>query len=94
MRRTSVSALQALQLFNGPFVNEESQYFAKRVIEQVGNVPATQIERAFLLALSRRPTQDESDKLVQFLDEYETPLAGMTALCRILYHSNEFLYVD
>lgn len=94
MRRTSVSALQALQLFNGPFVNEESQYFSKRVIEQVGNEPATQIERAFLLALSRRPTQDESDKLVQFLDEYETPLAGMTALCRILYNSNEFLYVD
>ena len=94
MRRTSVSALQALQLYNGPFVNEESRYFARRVLDEAGDDPVKHVERAFLYALSRRPTADELAKLVDFLAEHETPETGMIALCRILFNSNEFLYVD
>jgi len=94
MRRTSVSALQALQLFNGPFVNEESRHFAKRVIDEVGDDATKQVERAFLQALTRRPMPAETAKLVEFLGEYDSRESGLIALCRILYNSNEFLHVD
>jgi hypothetical protein len=93
-RRTSVTPLQALALYNGAFVNEEASHFANRVREKAGDDPRQQIARAFLLALSRKPTDVEAEKMLEFLNTHELPERALVGLCRILYNSNEFVYVD
>jgi len=94
LRRASVTPLQALAMYNGEFVNEEAIHFAARVRQHAGDDPSQQIERAFLLALSRKPTAAEAEKMHEFLTTHESPAQALVGLCRILYNSNEFVYVD
>ena len=55
-RRTSVTPLQALSLFNGDFVNEEANALAKRVqLEAAGSV-TEQVGLAYRYAFSRPPS--------------------------------------
>ena len=60
LRRThsSVSS-QALQMMNSDTVRENSRYMAGRVIDAVGVDVEKQIERVFLTALCRRPSDQE-----------------------------------
>jgi hypothetical protein len=93
-RIDSITALQALSMYNGEFVNEESRHFAERVSEEAANDPKTQIDRAFELAYSRKPTEPERRQALKFLDSLageDNPLAG---LCRVLFNSSEFVYID
>jgi hypothetical protein len=93
-RPTSVTALQALAMYNGDFVNEEAGYFAERVRNDAGDDVAAQIEQAFQIALARPPSPEEIDYFTAFLAEIPSDRGPLTALCRILYNSNEFVYVD
>jgi hypothetical protein len=93
-RRTSMTPLQALAMYNGSLTNEEAGHFAKRVLSEVGEDRTAQIERAMLLAFSRRPTPVEMDRLSQFVAEIGSPEESLTALCRILYNATEFIYLD
>ena len=93
-RIDSITALQALSMYNGEFVNEESKYFAERVRKEAGNDPKAQVERAFELAYSRTPTESERRQALKFLDSLageDNPLGG---LCRVLFNSSEFIYID
>lgn len=89
-RQTSVTPLQALAMYNGILANEEAAYFAKRVISESGPNPEQRIRRAFAIALGREPEQEEIAELLSFA-ESEQKLVG---LCRILYNTSEFIYVD
>jgi hypothetical protein len=60
-------APQALTLFNGADVNRQARYFARRLVNEVGTDSGKQVERAYLLALCRRPTPTEQVALQQFL---------------------------
>ena len=97
-RRSSVTALQALAMYNGMLVNEESHHFAERVQSETGDLPETQINHAFRLALSRRPTPAEAAYFADFFrDNHDSDGNGpdpLVALCRILYNTNEFIYID
>src|SRR5439155_14107837 len=66
-RQVTTVAPQALMLFNGEFVNRQAGYFAGRLRREAGDDPAKQIERAYLLALSRRPSQTELTVMQEFL---------------------------
>jgi len=89
---TSV-APQSLTLFNGDFVNRQAEYLADRVISEVGDDPATQIERAWRLALCRPPTADERTAMLEFLKSHETDhRPALVQLCRVLFNLNEFAY--
>jgi hypothetical protein len=90
-RRTSTTPLQALAMYNGEFVNQEAGRFAQRVEQEAGSDVRKQIERAFQLALGRRPDEEELRRMTKLLASAEHSLVG---LCRILYNSNEFVYVD
>jgi hypothetical protein len=63
---TSV-APQALTLFNGRFVNEQSAHLAVRLEREAGDDPDRQIERAYLLALCREPTAAERRAMREFV---------------------------
>jgi len=93
-RRHSVTPLQALAMYNGPFVSGESRYFAERVLAQAGPDSDSRIEYAFRLALSRGPTPDEVALMKQIESSSHSPAAGLVGVCRILLNSSEFVYVD
>ena len=89
-RRHSVTPLQALAMYNGRLINEESRHFAARVHSEAGDDISQQIKRAFQIAVSRDPSVAELDKLRKLTDDG----AGIIAACRVLLNSNEFVYVD
>lgn len=93
-RRSSVTPLQALALYNGEFVNEEATHFAARVKTVAGDDVPQQITTAFLLALGRPPTDAESTHMQTLFETYDSPDDALVGLCRILYNTNEFTYVD
>ena len=93
-RATSVTPLQALAMYNGEFVNDEAQYFAQRVIDEAGEGAGQQIELAFQLALGRAPTDDEEKSMVDFVNGQDDRMTGLVGICRVLYNTSEFLYVD
>ena len=59
-RGQSVVSSQALHLMNSDLVRENARYMAGRIADAVGDQPAAQIERAYLLALARKPTAAEA----------------------------------
>jgi hypothetical protein len=91
-RRHSVTALQALSMYDGDFVNSEAGFFAARVRKEAGPDPVEQVERAFQIAFGRRPKPAEKEKARAFLAT--TPDNGLAGLCRVLLNGNEFVYVD
>lgn len=93
-RRTSITPLQALSLYDGDFVNEEARQFADRVRAQGGGRVDSQIRHAFQLALSRGPSDDESEQVRGFFASAESEEEALVGLCRVLLNSNEFVYVN
>ena len=66
-RPHSTVSSQALQLENSQLVRLSARHMAGRVIDAVGEDPSRQIERVYLLALSRPPTAEESAKAEEVL---------------------------
>lgn len=76
-RRTVTSvAPQALTMFNGDFVNRQSEHFADRLLREAGDDARGQIELAYRLALCRRPTPSESQAMQLFLDGESNKVAA------------------
>lgn len=87
-RIESTTPIQALNLFNSLFTLEQSAAFATRVQQQAGTDTAKQITLAYQLSLSRAPTAAELADTTPLVQTH-----GLTALCRALFNSNEFLFV-
>jgi len=97
-RRQSTTPIQALNLFNSPFTIDEAKAFAERLEADVSQASATpsagddrvrrQIDRAFQLAYARPPDAVELSAAEGIVREHGLPL-----LCRVIFNSNEFLFV-
>ena len=83
-RGTSVSALQALTLYNNNFVLSCAQSLAKRVVAEGGTA-----ERAAVLAWGRALTNEER-KVLQAMASAQ----GLEATCRVILNANAFLFID
>ena len=88
-RNVSTVAPQALSLLNSPLATEAAHAFAARVERETPATPRERVERAFLLALQRRPTSAERVTCEHFLEQ-----RSLAELCRALLNLNEFIYVD
>ncbi|MBI2688923.1 MAG: PSD1 domain-containing protein [Acidobacteria bacterium] len=88
-RQTTSVAPQALQLFNGDFVNRQARYFAARLRDEAGAKPSAQIELAYRLALARRPKPAETDAMLSFLQS-----GSLEEMCRVILNLNEFAYAN
>jgi hypothetical protein len=88
-RSVSTIAPQALMLLNNALVIEVARASAERVERDAGPDPARQVQRAFELALQRRPDGRESAACQRLLTE-----RGLAQLCRVLLNLNEFAYID
>ena len=103
-RRDSTVATQALYLLNNDMVELVADFFARRVEREVGNDPATQVERVYLLALSRLPSQAEKDVGVEALRKLKNEWAkthlrtastkALATYCHAIVNSAAFVYVD
>ncbi|MGN6545128.1 MAG: DUF1549 domain-containing protein [Aureliella sp.] len=101
VRSQSNSATQALALLNNAFTLMAAEEWASRIersFEQIStrstersvtkNWPSA-IRKMFADALSREPTEEESQVLAEMADQY-----GLTAVARVIFNLNEFVYVD
>ena len=87
-RNFSVSALQALTVFNNDFVLHHSQVLAEAL--QANHVTVDdQISHACRLIFLREPGTKEHAILVAYANQH-----GLAATCRVLLNSNEFLFLD
>lgn len=66
-RRDSTVATQALHLMNNGMVQQLAEAFAHRVKREVGAEPSTQVERVYLIALARLPSDDEKQVGLEYL---------------------------
>jgi hypothetical protein len=78
-----------LATLNNAFVLQQSDRFAMRLQREVGDRAEAQAERASRLAFGRKPTQTEIANAARLVQS-----AGLFQLCRILFNTNEFVYVD
>ncbi|MDA2926125.1 DUF1553 domain-containing protein [Acidobacteria bacterium AH-259-G07] len=93
-REVSVTPLQALAMYDGEFVNTEAEFFAERVAKESGSESGAQIRRAFQLALARDPEPKEVEQARRLFSARPSQQEALVALCRVLFNSNELLYID
>jgi hypothetical protein len=86
-RSSTTTALQALNMMNGYLVNEEAEQLEARVTREAGAKREDQIRRAFAIVLNRPPTPEELDQFASFR-------GPVSAIARVLFNSNEFLYTE
>jgi hypothetical protein len=87
-RPFSASALQALVLWNDAFVLHQSERLAERV-EKMSPDSVSRVESAIRLVFLRESTAEEQREFGAYAEKY-----GLAALCRVLFNSNEFLFVN
>ena len=87
-RDESITPLQALALLNNPFVLRQSEHLARR-LERERTDPADRIALAFELLYNRAPKADEQADLGRYALSH-----GLVNLCRLLFNSNEFLFLN
>jgi hypothetical protein len=104
-RMTSTVPTQALFLMNNPFGTEQAEAFARRLLADAPD-PLRRIDRAARLAWGRPATAVEQERAARFLDACRARLAESgvpaerrevetwTAFARVLFASNEFVYLD
>jgi hypothetical protein len=102
-RGTSTTPLQALFLMNDPFVHEQARTFAGRLLAEPDG---DRIERAFLYAFGRPPSDTERKQAGDYLRSVgerlrasglaaeKTPLRSWESLARALFMSNEYVYIN
>jgi hypothetical protein len=89
MRSTSTHALQALNLMNSGFMQEQSKMLAERLNKHCKGKRGCEVEQAYRLTLGRNPTPDETRMAMQFLSG-DNILSDFTLA---LFNRNEFVYV-
>ena len=88
-RAVTTTPLQALALQNDPFVMRMAARFAERIHREAGKSLENQVTLAYQLAFSREPTSSELAATVRFARDHD-----LSSLCRVLFNTAEFLYVD
>ncbi len=86
-RGFSASALQSLALFNNPFVLHHSQCLAQRLEQETA--AGDRVRQLFRFTLQREPTAQEHKEFAAL-----TERSGLAAAARVIFNSNEFLFLD
>ena len=87
-RAQTTTALQALTLSNNPFMLEQSAHLAARVQDGAASLRDS-VHRAFRICLARSPSESEAAAALSLCERH-----GLQELCRMLFNTNEFSYVD
>lgn len=87
VRNVSMTALQALSMWNNAFILRQTEHLAER-LKKAGDTRA-QIKLLYQLALNREATRAELNELTAFADK-----EGLASACRVILNSNEFIFVN
>ena len=79
---------QALTMLNNEWILNQARRFADRIATEAPTGPEAQVERAYMLALSRVPSADEKRVGVEFLGEHT-----LNDFAHVLLNLNEFIYL-
>jgi hypothetical protein len=105
-RRTSSNLpAQSLILLNDPFVIEQAQLWAQRLLANEGQSPEQRVHKMYLEAFGRDATQAEETKALEFL-QVQGRLEGLTSseclhneklwsdLCHVIFNLKEFIFIE
>ena len=100
-RLLTTTPTQTLFLMNSPFVQQQADALAQRLLQSGGD-DAAKIRLAFEMAHGQAGTESQSGEAVAFLDAYQQKLTASAnareqawaGFARVLLTSNAFLYVD
>jgi hypothetical protein len=87
-RNTTTTALQALAMLNDPFVIRHAEHLAHRLARIEQKLPK-QIELAYRITFERSATKEEVRVAAVYVAKH-----GLANFCRLLFNSNEFMFVD
>jgi hypothetical protein len=87
-RSQSTTAIQALNLFNSPYVIDRAGQLAARIKTECPEDSKAQAPMAFRLAFGREPHAKELSAGVSIIEQQ-----GLETLCRVLFNTNEFLFL-
>ncbi len=99
-RNKTTTPTQSLLLFNGDYALHQAGEMAARLLHMGFSTHRGLLNRAFLLAWGRQPSEIEEAQSLQFLgttDHEDTLMVEkdkLADLCHVLFNSNEFIYVD
>jgi hypothetical protein len=88
-RSVTSTPLQALTLLNNKFTEHCAARFADRLKSESPGDSAAQVRRAYMLAFSRQPDDDEVAFAARHVADH-----GLAEFCLVLFNANEFMYVD
>jgi hypothetical protein len=92
-RIISTTTLQALYFLNDPFVHEQADKLAARLMESQSD-DKERIGLAYELCFSRSATEDEVSLGMEYLKKMDSPVDAWRSFVRVLLRSNEFVYLD
>jgi hypothetical protein len=87
-RGRSTTAIQALNMLNSGFMQQQAELLAKRAESEAGASAEAALPRLFQLVLTRDPSQEEIAWSQQVVNEF-----GLPAVAKALLNSNEFLFI-
>ena len=87
-RNTTTTALQALAMLNDPFVIRHAEHLAHRLARMEQKLPK-QVESAYRTAFGRSATKEETRAATLYVGKH-----GLPNFCRLLFNSNEFMFID
>ncbi len=93
---------QALAMMNSPFVRGMAEKLAKRVRPDSEKALEQVIDDAFELSLSRQPSEDERQRMLEFIVSQAKSYGGapaatdlaVTDYCQLMLSLSEFMFVD
>jgi hypothetical protein len=88
-RAVTTTPLQALALLNNSFTFRMADRLAARVEREAAENLDARIAYLYRLAYNRTPATDEVGAAKEHVAAH-----GLAALCRVIFNSNEFLYID
>ena len=88
-RNASTTPLQSLNLLNSAFMLQQAGFLAERVAREAGTDPIARVKLAFRLILQRLPSEKEATAAEKLVRDH-----GLAALCRALYNTNEFVFIE
>ncbi|MCA9007754.1 MAG: DUF1553 domain-containing protein, partial [Planctomycetaceae bacterium] len=97
-RNTSTLSTQALYLMNNPFVIEQAQNIAQRLLEKYPDDESARINALFRMSLGRLPSPAEKNNAASFLNQTDaqdstTELQRWTACCQTIIACIDFRYI-
>jgi hypothetical protein len=102
MGRRSVSNVpaQALTMMNNPFILQQAELWAKRVVAGQPSTTRDRVAKMYLAALGRAPSESELAEATSFLGEQARLLGSKddprawTDLGHVLFNVKEFIFVN